>query len=255
MKYLLNVTVIAYLAVVAAISVSGQQVSGTSKARSDSKSSAAAGRELVSAGTVTNAELTNTVDVRKSKVGDQVVLKTTKAIKQNGETAIAKGTKLMGRITEIQQKTKENGQSKIAMLFDRIDGKNIDAPISLSILSMTNTRASANAGDSVGGDLMSSSSTSASSSSGSGGLVGGVTNTVGGVLNTTTQTAGNVVGGATQTVGNTAGTLGRTVNGIQISQSAGGSASGSTMLSSGNKNLRIEKGVTFNVQFNSSVQN
>lgn len=238
------------------ISAFGQQVSGTSKAQSDTKSSVTAGRELITAGTVTNAELTSAVDVKKSKVGDEVVLKTTKAIKQNGETTIAKGTKLMGRITEIQQRTKENGQSKIGMLFDRIDGKNIDAPISLSILSMTNTRASANAGDSVGGDLMSSSSTSASSSSsGSGGLLGGVTNTVGGALNTTTQTAGNVVGGAAQTVGNTAGTLGRTVNGIQISQSAGGSASGSTMLSSNNKNLRVEKGVTFNVQFNSSVQN
>jgi len=252
MKYLFLIT---FAVSFTAISAVGQQVSGTSKAQSDTKSSVAAGRELVSAGAVTNAELTNTIDVRKSKIGDEVVLKTTKTIKQNGETTIAKGTKLIGRITEIQQKTKENGQSKIGMLFDRINGKNLDAPISLSILSMTNTRASANAGDAAGADLRSSSSTSASSSSNSGGLLGGVTNTVGGVLNTTTQTAGNVVGGATQTVGNTAGTLGRTVNGIQISQSAGGSASGSTTLSSNNKNLRIEKGVTFNVQFNSSVQN
>jgi hypothetical protein len=227
--------------------------------------------QMIAAGTIVDAELMNSLDVRKSKVGDQVLLRTSKAIKSNGDTVVAKGTTLVGRITEIQQKTKDNAQSRIGMLFDRIEGKNLNAPISVSILSMTGLRSAAGVGDSdafADTGLMSSSSASAqrSSNSGGGGLLGGVGNTVGGVVNTTTQTAGNVVGGVTQTTGNvvngvtrtagnTVGSVGQTVNGIQISQSMGGSASGSTSFSSQRKDLRIEKGVTFNVQFNNGIQN
>lgn len=248
------------------------QVQSTSKGSSNASSNTAVNkgdRELITSGTIVNAELMNSIDVRKSKVGDQVFLKTTKAIKQGGDTVVAKGTTLVGRITEIQQRTKENSQSRIAMLIDRIQGKELDAPISVSILSMTAARATAATNDAFAdAGLMSSSSTSVqkSGSSSGGGLLGGVGNTVGGVVNTTTQTAGSVVGGATQTVGstvngvtqttgNTVGAAGRTVNGIQISQAMGGSASGSTNFSAQSKDVRIEKGTTFNVQFNNSVSN
>ena len=252
MRYL---TILSFLLVFAALNSPGQTQAG-SKATGQSTNNTAITknrREVVSAGTITNAELTGAIDVRKSKVGDPVVLKTTKAIKQNGEAVVAKGANLIGRITEIQQKTKENGQSRIAMLFDRIQGKGINAPISLTVISMT--RAAANVSDVFASDTSTSSRSSAGGSTGSGGLVGGAVSTVGGVLNTATQTTGNVIGTASQTVGNTAGTIGRTVSGIQISQSAGGSASGSTMLSSQGKDLRIEKGATFNVRFDTSVQN
>ncbi len=266
-----QVFLIATIGIFTAVSATAQQAQASNKASSTSsnKTSVSKGqKEIISSGTVTNAELMNSVDVRKSKVGDEVTLRTTKAIKQNGETVVAKGATLVGRITEIQQKTKENGQSRIGMIFDRIEGKKLNAPVSVSILSMTAARLTASANDSFADSgLMTSSSTSAQSGgSGGGGLLGGVGNTAGGLLNTTTSTAGNVVGGATQTLGNTVGgatqatgntvgSVGRTVNGIQISQTMGGSASGSTTLSSQAKDLRIEKGATFNVQFNSTVHN
>jgi hypothetical protein len=247
------------------------QTKATSKAGADSSSKTSVSKgqkEIISSGTIVNAELMNSIDVRKSKVGDQAVLKTTKAIKSGSETVVAKGSTLVGRITEIQKRTKDNAQSRVSMLFEEIKGKELNAPISVSIISMTAARAAATIDDSFAdAGLMTSSSTSAKSSGSSGGgLLGGVGNTVGGVINTTTSTAGNVVGGATQTVGstvggvtqtarNTVGTVGRTFNGIQISQAMGGSASGSTTLSSGTKDIRIEKGATFNVQFNSSVHN
>jgi hypothetical protein len=243
------------------------QASSRASGNSSSNTSVSKGqKEIISSGTVANAELMNSIDVRKSKVGDQVMLKTTKAIKQNGQTVVAKGSTLVGRITEIQRRTKENGESRVGMLFETIEGKNLNAPISVSILSMTAARAAASANDTFAdAGLMSSSSASAQSSSG-GGLLSGVGNTVGGVVNTAssttgnvvggvTQTASNVVGGVTQTAGNTVGTVGRTVNGIQITQSMGGSASGSTMFSAQNKDVKIEKGATFNVLFNNSVQN
>ena len=228
-------------------------------------------RELIASGTVVNAQLMNSIDGRKSKVGDQVLFKTTKAIKQGGDTIVAKGTTLVGRVTEIQQRTKENAESRVGMLIERIQGKELDAPVSVSILSMTAARATASTSDAFAdAGLMSNSNSSvqrSGSSTGSGGgLLGGVGNTVGGVVNTTTQTTGNVVGGATETVGNTVGgvtqtagntvgKVGQTVNGIHISQAMGGSASGSTNFSAQKKDVRIEKGTSFNVQFNSSVSN
>lgn len=224
------------------------------------------GNLALESGTSLTAELQSTVDVKKSRVGDQVVLKTTKAIKQRGETIIPKGTNLIGRITEVQQKTKQNGASRIGMVFDRIQGKNLSAPISASIVSVTNAQASSSLGDTLDTGIAGSSSSSGrvssgGSSAGGGGLLGGVTNTVGGVAgsatntvggvaNTAGQTVGTVTNTAGQTLGNTAGTVGRTINGIQISNSVGGSAQGSTTLSSPNNNLKLEKGVTFQLRFN-----
>lgn len=217
---------------------------------------------MIAAGTSLEGQLQSMVDVKKSKVGDEVVLKTTKAIKQNGETVVPKGSKLIGRITEVKQKTKDNATSKIGMVFDRIQGKNLDIPVNASIVSVATAQVNAAAGDLFAGDVSGSSSTgsaSSGSSSGGGGLLGGVGSTVGGVVNTTTSTVGQVAGTATSTVGSTVGqttnTLGRTVNGLQISQSASGSASSSSTISSQGKDVRIEKGATFQMRLDGSVQN
>jgi hypothetical protein len=263
-----RISLLAVLVALCGVSAFAQaQASNKATGNASSNSSVSKGqKEIISSGTVTNAELMNSIDVRKSKIGDQVTLKTTKAIKQNGETVVAKGSTLVGRITEIQRRTKENGESRIGMLFETIEGKNLNAPVSISILSMTAARTTASANDTFADSGLMSSSSASAQSSGGGGLLSGVGNTVGGVVNTAasttgnvvggvTQTAGSVVGGVTQTAGNTVGTVGRSVNGIQITQAMGGSASGSTTFSARNKDVKIEKGATFNVQFNSSVQN
>lgn len=223
-----------------------------------SSSAASNGRLQLDSGSSIHAELQNDLDVKRSKVGDQVVLKTTKAIKRGRETVIPKGTNLIGRITEVQQKTKDNASSRIGMVFDRIEGKNLSAPISASIVSITNAQAAAGAGDTLdtglSGGTSSSGSVARGGGSGSGGgLLGGVTGAVGGVAGTATQTVGGLTNTAVQTTGqtvsSTTGTLGRTLGGIQISQSVSGSAQSSTTLSSPNRNIKLEKGVMFQLQF------
>jgi hypothetical protein len=205
-------------------------------------------------GTSVNAELQSAVDVKRSKVGDQVILKTTKAVKQGGQTVIPKGASLIGRITEVQQKTKQNAVSRLGMVFDRVQGKDLAAPISASIVSITNAQAAANLDDTLDTGAASSTSSSGRASSGGqggsagGGLLGGVANTVGGVTGAATQTVGGVTNTAGQTLGNTAGPLGRTINGIQIS--AGGSAQSSTTLTSADRNIKLDKGVTFQMRLN-----
>lgn len=207
-------------------------------------------------GTRVEGQLQSSVDVKKSRVGDQVVLKTTKDIKENGRTLVPKGSKLLGRVTEVTQKSKQNGGSRLGMIFERVEGKNLSAPISASIVSVTNvaTNAGLNS-DMTNADVFgsSSSSTRATTSSG-GGLLGGVTTTAGGVLNTTTQTVGGVTNTAVNTVGGTVGTLGGTVNGIQISSSTSASAQSGSTLSARDKNIRLEKGTMIGLQVNNSAR-
>ena len=237
--------------------------SGKNKPNSDAS--------VLSLGTNLEAELQSMIDVRKNKVGDQVILKTTKAIKQNGEVIVPKGSNLVGRITDIKRKTKDDASSKVGMLFDRIQGKNLDLPVNASIVSIFTAQANAAAGDLFASDLSGSSSASGSassgrSSSGGGGLLGGVGSSVGGLVGSTTSTVGNVAGTAVNTVGQTtgsvvntaggtAGSLGNTVKGLQITQSASGSANSSSTVSAHGKDVRIEKGASFQMRLDSSVQN
>ena len=212
---------------------------------------------LLQSGTNLEAQLQNTLDVKKAKVGDEVILKTTKSIKQDGETIVPKGTNLIGRITEVQQRSKKNKTSRIGMVFDRIQGKNLAVPISASIVGITNSTANANVTDVLSSSSSVSTSSSGGTSSGSsgGGLLGGVTSTVGGAANTTTNTVSGVTNTAGQTVGGVTQPLGGTLNGIQISKSVSGSAQSSSTLSAQDKNIRLEKGTTFQLQLNKSVQN
>ncbi len=212
---------------------------------------------LIESETNLDAQLQGTLDAKKSKVGDEVVLKTTKTIKENGEVIIPKGTKLIGRVSEVRQKTKDSATSKIGLIFDKIEGKNLSAPINASIVSITNISKNAAVGDVFESNTSANTTTSGNASSGNsgGGLLGGATQTVGGVLNSTTQTVGGVTDTAGKTVGGVTNTVGSNIKGLQISQTASGSANSSTTLSSADKNLKIEKGANFRIQLNKSVEN
>jgi hypothetical protein len=248
------------------------KVSSRGSASGNGDALVSTGNKSINAGTALQGQLQNTVDVRRSKVGDQVVLKTIRDVKQNGQTVVPKGSQLVGRITEISQRSKTQGESRIGMVFDRIQGRSLSEPISTSITSITSVSSAASLGnDLFDSDISGSSSSSGSvrrgsSTSGGGGLLGGgstggllsgATSTLGGVTSTATNTLGgatNTVGGITngagQTLGNTTRGVGSTVNGLRISGGASGSADGSTTISSGKKDLQIEKGATFNVLVN-----
>jgi hypothetical protein len=203
------------------------------------------------------AQLQNTVDAKNARVGDEVILKTTQSATLDG-LAIPKGSRLIGRVTDVQQKAKNGAASRVGLLFDQIENRGQTTPITATIVSIVNTNTAAAIDEPIDMGMSSSTSsrTSTSSSGGSGGgLLGGVTNTVGSVVNSTTQTVGGVTNSAVQTVGGTTQTLGRTVNGLQISTSASGSAQSSTTLSSPNNNVRLEKGVTFGLNVQKSPEN
>ena len=211
---------------------------------------------FLNSGTKIDGQLQSAIDVKRSKVGDQVLLKTKKAIKQDGQTVVPKGSNLIGRITEVQQKSKANGVSRIGMVFDRIEGKDLAAPINASIVSITRAGAQSSLGDSTSTDVFGSSNTSAGASGGGsgGGLLGGVISTTGGILSSTTQTTGGLTDSIGQTVGSTTGSLVHTVDGIQISNALSGSVQSGTTLSAADRNIKLEKGTTIQLQLNSSAR-
>lgn len=209
----------------------------------------------IASGTQIAAELQNSLNVQRSKIGDEVVLKTKKAIKQNGQVVVEKGSKLVGRVTEVQERTKDSASSRIGVLFDTLVQNGQQIPIDVVITSVLQTAAQTRVNSDDGfGDMSatSSSRTSSQTSTSSGGVLSGVTNTASGVLNTTTQTVGSVANTTGQTVGSTTRALGSNIRGLQISQSADASAGGSSTLTLNTGNLKLEKGTTFNLSVSES---
>lgn len=239
------------------------QTSGSAGAQTQSSTRAQAGQQgvMLESGTQLAAQLQSTLDARRLNVGDQVVLRTTEAIKVNGRTVVNRGARLIGRVTEVQQRTRENAESSITLVFDQLQSGSLTAPISATITSVTQARARARTSDdSLSADTSARTTTSgrAQTSGGGGGLLGGVGNTVGstvgGVVGTTTRTTGDVVGGATDTVGGTVEGVGQTVGSIRVTQASETSAEGGATLSLRGDNLRLERGATFRLRLNEAVR-
>lgn len=254
--------VILALAVSTSVAVAQQtKTSGRASAGNETSVSKQDREVNLASNTALAAQLENSLDVRHAKVGDRVVLKTTQAVKQNGEVIVPKGAKLIGRVTEVQERTKANGVSRIGVAFERLQKGALNMPITASIVSITQARSQTRAMDSsVDSETMASATTNTTTRSSGGGLLGGAGNTVGGAVNSTTSTVGNVAGSTTNAVGSTvgattttAGNLTGSLKGLQITQSTSASAEGGSTLSLTTGNLRLESGATFNLLVSSST--
>jgi hypothetical protein len=258
--------------VILTVGMVGFSQRGSTSQTTNGNASAHAGRNSgeisLAEGTQISGELQKTLDVKNARPGDQVLLRTTRDITQNGRTVIQQGSTLVGRVTDVAQRSKQNSQSRLGILFDRVQGHGLDMPISASIVSITNAAAHASAMDLGDADVMGSSSGSGSvsrSSSGSGGgllssgsgggLLNGVGSTVGGVTNTVGSTAGSVVNTTQRTVGGVTNGVSSGVRGISIlnSGSTNASAGNGSILASSNQNIRLEKGSMIGLQLDSSA--
>jgi hypothetical protein len=82
----------------------------------------------IAAGTVIPAELSKSVDAKKSKSGDKVEAKTTMDLLSHGQIVIPRNTKIVGHVTDAKAHSKESPDSKIEIAFDRIlmkDGREL----------------------------------------------------------------------------------------------------------------------------------
>ena len=235
------------------VSAFAQKIDNRTTGSVDTQTSASAQDAInIESGTRLAAELQKTIDARKAKVGDEVVLKATQAIKSDGRTVVGKGARLVGRVTEVAPRS-GNGGSRIGILFDRLEHGSLVVPITATISSLASAAVRTRAGDDdvFASDTSASarSTTGASSSNNSGGLLGGV----GGVVNSTTSAVGATVNSTTSAVGSTGTGVSRPLAGIQITQSSNTSVGGESVLSLQGGNLRLEKGTRFNLVLTQSA--
>jgi hypothetical protein len=66
-----------------------------------------------------SAELTKRIDVKKAKVGDEVDVKTTSNAKLPDGTDLPKGTKLVGKVTDVRARSNADKTSHLAFDLDR----------------------------------------------------------------------------------------------------------------------------------------
>src|SRR5260370_20528704 len=92
--------------------------SGSASASTNSVASA------LGSGTNIQAELTKSLDAKKAKAGDEVTAKVTQDVRSNGQVVIHKGSKLVGHVTEVKARSKEDSESRLGLAFDRAVLKN-----------------------------------------------------------------------------------------------------------------------------------
>ena len=240
--------------------------SGSGSAGVSTNSAAAA----LDSGTNIQAELTKSLDAKKAKAGDEVTAKVTEDVKSNGQVVIHKGSKLVGHVTEVKARSKEDSESRLGLAFDRAvlkNGEQVALGAAVQALAPpANAAASAMNSDSLGVGGAPAGGGAARSGGGGGGMlggvaggatstagstVGGVGNTAGSVTNSTTGAVGGTVGGASGVAGS--GVLNSTshgvvgMQGLNLSSATSGSATAS-VLSSTTQNVKLDSGTQMLLQ-------
>ena len=200
-------------------SVQADKSGATASSSTSSSTSAKAGEgsAALSSGTAMNASLSQPVDARKNKPGDQVTAKTTEATKSEGKVTIPRGAKIIGHVTECKQRSKEEKESALGIVFDRAvlkNGEEIPLNVTIRALAAAQTAASSSVG---GDDLSAGGGAMGSARSSGGGALGGVRSTAGTAAGAVTNTAGNaggVAGGAVNSTVNAAGATRGAVGGL-----------------------------------------
>lgn len=67
------------------------------------------------------AELISKLDTKSAKAGDIVIAKTVANLQTTDGSTIPKGSKLEGKITQVESKAAGNGNASVAILFDQLE--------------------------------------------------------------------------------------------------------------------------------------
>ena len=248
-------------------SVQADKSGASASSNNSSSTSANAGHNSASlaSGTAMNATLSQPIDVKKNKPGDQVTAKTTEATKSEGKVVIPKGSKLVGHVTECKQRSKEEKESALGIVFDKAILKNgQEVPLNVTINALAAAQSAA--ASSIGGggeDLSAGGEAIGSVRSSGGGALGGVRSAAGGAAGTVTNTAANAGGLAGGAVNSTASVAGATrgavgglnaagqltsssqgvfgLQGLNLSSAASNTTQGS-LITSTSRNVHLDSG-------------
>jgi hypothetical protein len=209
------------------------------------------------------AELTQKLSSKNAKIGDEVIARTTSTAQLAGGTKLPKGTKLIGKVTEVRPKSSADHDGHLAFAFERAvlrDGHEIPIHAALdSISAPANVAAMASGSDDFGAGAgpvaMSGGGRAGGGLLGGGavsvphpGLIGGATSavasaparvgsTTGAVAHTTGAAVHHTAGVVSQTAGATFGAVSN-LPGVTASSSG----SSSTILDAQGSNVDLSSG-------------
>lgn len=215
-------------------------------------------------GAVVPVELPKSIDSKKAKVGDEVTAKVISDVRSGGAVAIPRGSKLVGKITEANARSKGDAASSLGIVFDKVVLKNgstmnlvstiqaVIAPPQTASPSLSDSGAGiqtpSGGGSSGGGDMVGSATGAVGNTAGS--AVGAVGNTAGSAIGTAGgEAAGSVGANAPVVTSRTTGIVG--IKGLELNASANSQASGS-VLTSGSKSVKLDSGTRLLVNVSAS---
>jgi hypothetical protein len=125
---------------------------GQSSPQSPATATQPANHMKIAPGSVIPVQLSKTVDAKKAKSGDEVVATVTQDMKTTtGDVLVPKDTKVIGHVTEAQQRNKEQKQSELGIAFDHavVKGDQMQLPMSIqAVIAAPSASNSPNAGGS-----------------------------------------------------------------------------------------------------------
>jgi hypothetical protein len=117
----------------------------------------------IAPGSVIPVQLTKTIDAKKAKTGDPVEAKVVQDLKAaNGDLVVPKDTKVLGRVTEAQARTKEQKESQLGISFDHAVMKSrgdVQLPVSIQAVIASPNSANTSPGNEPSGAPTSASNT------------------------------------------------------------------------------------------------
>jgi hypothetical protein len=222
------------------------------KPKQQASSDAAAGTSLA-AGTTITGVLVKSVDSRKARAGDQVVLKAAEDVKSEGNIVVPKGSKIYGHVTEASMKSEGKANSTLAVVFDRAELKD---GTSVALNTVVQAIAQGQVHSATQADEMASASSQVGAS---GHHAAGAS---GGLLRPVGAAAGSATSNVTELGASAGSTLGSTVNsgaqttltsassgvvglqGLALNSELSNATNGSLITSTG-KSVRLDSGTQF----------
>ena len=118
----LNASLVAAIAA-ALVTVGGVAQTAASAPASSSQAGAGETSAGLSGRTALQVELTHNIDAKKAKPGDPVEAKLTQDIKSEGKVVLHRGARLVGHVSEAKATSRENPESRLGIVFDKVTGK------------------------------------------------------------------------------------------------------------------------------------
>jgi hypothetical protein len=94
-------------------------------------------------GITIQVSLEKSVDARRNHAGDQVLARTTENVNSKRQIVIPKGSKLVGHVTEVRAKAKDESRSVLGIRFERAvlkDGHEIPLAVSIQALAAADAK-------------------------------------------------------------------------------------------------------------------